>query len=213
MIPSLRFEVTSRPPREISAAFFCSLRQTTTDQRKVLRRYQPAAPARPSIVSSHSLALRPGICRINCSRPTRSANLYGSCHFQSDLTARQTPEPREGHNGVWSHFLTAQGRRALQPGGLAENSRWQAPRRHRNPPDPGNSPRRGDRKLRAHRRPKDSLATPRTPRHRLPPRFAEIASLDGKVECPPFAFSLIRDRNTSLQHRHRTISAASCHSP
>ena len=82
--------------------------------------------------------------------------------------ARQTPEPREGQNWVWSHFLTAQGRRAIQPGGLAENSRWQAPRRRRNSPDPGNSPRRGDRKLHAHRRPKDSLATPRTPSRQRP---------------------------------------------
>jgi len=99
-------------------------------------------------VSSHSLALRPGICRINCSRPTRSANLYGSCHFQSDLTPqdrRQSPEKDKTGSGLtssprkagerfspagWQKIAVGKHRaatgthptQATHPGGVTENS-------------------------------------------------------------------------------------------
>ena len=51
---------------------------------------------------------------------------------------------------------------AIQPEGLAENSRWQAPRRHRKMSKSGLSPQRGDRKRQAQRSRINSFAVPRT---------------------------------------------------
>jgi hypothetical protein len=62
-------------------------------------------------------------------------------------------------------------RRAFQRRGLAENSRWQAPRRHWKTPNSGISPQRGDRKQQPQRSRTNSLAVPRTQRRQTPRRL------------------------------------------
>jgi hypothetical protein len=113
----------------------------------------------------------------------------------------------------------------IQPGGLAENSRWQAPRRHQNPPDPGNSPRRGDRKPRTQRPHTYSRAELRRHRAASGPQVEAIRApavgrnrvIGGKSRMSPFVFprtaqgsSLIPTRSASKAiHSVQSLAGAS----